>query len=141
MKPSYIVPEKLAKRIGGQVPIIWAPVPLLVFRQEDRGKGAHNIGTCPLARLSLLSMRNHGFVFQLAIRFSFNIDLTWCPRARQEESETGAYNRDTCLIGHRSLLAMLDHQFVMELAIRLCFQYRFNLVSKSSPRGEEDRCL
>ena len=31
MKPSYIGPEELAKRIGGQVPIIWAPVPLLVF--------------------------------------------------------------------------------------------------------------
>ena len=31
-------------------------VALLVFRQEDRGTGAHNMGTCPLARLSLLSM-------------------------------------------------------------------------------------
>ena len=30
MKPSYIGPEELAKRIG-EVPIIWAPVTLLVF--------------------------------------------------------------------------------------------------------------
>ena len=51
MKPSYIGPEELAKRIGGQVPIIWAPVPLLVFRREDMGTGAHYMGTCPLARL------------------------------------------------------------------------------------------
>ena len=41
MKPSYTGPTELAKRIGGLVPIIWAPVPLLVFRQEDRGTGAH----------------------------------------------------------------------------------------------------
>ena len=43
---SSIGPEELAKRIGGQVPIIWAPVPLLVFlldgeerRGEDRRGG------------------------------------------------------------------------------------------------------
>ena len=44
--------------------IIWAPVLLLVFRQEDRGTSAHNMGTCPLARLSLLSMLKHGLVIQ-----------------------------------------------------------------------------
>ena len=32
--------------------------------QEDRGAGAHNMGACPLARLSLLSMLNHGFVIE-----------------------------------------------------------------------------
>ena len=63
--------EELAKRITGQVPIIWAPVPLLVFRQEDRGTGAHNMGTCPLARLSLLSMLNYGFIIELAMRFTY----------------------------------------------------------------------
>ena len=71
MKPPYIIPEKLAKRIGGQVPIIWAPVPLLVFRQEDRETGAHNMGASPLARLSLLSMLNHGFIIELAMRFTY----------------------------------------------------------------------
>ena len=37
--------QELAKRIRGQVPIIWAPVPLLVFRQEDRETGADNMGS------------------------------------------------------------------------------------------------
>ena len=60
-----------SKRIRGQAPIIWAPVPLLVFRQEDKGTDAHNMGTSSLARLSLLSMLNHGFVIELAMRFCF----------------------------------------------------------------------
>ena len=76
------------------MPIIWAPVPLLVFRQEDRGTGAHNMGTCPLARLSLLSMLNHGFVIEAVHGHESNI--TWSPRARQEDIGTGADNMGTC---------------------------------------------
>ena len=52
---------------GHESNITWSPR----ARQEDRGTGAHNMGTCPLARLSLLSMLNHGFVIELAIRFCF----------------------------------------------------------------------
>ena len=84
------------RRIGGQVPIIWAPVPLLVFRQEDRGTDAHNMGTCPLARLSLLSMLNLGFVIEAVHGHESNI--TWSPRARQEHRATGAHNMGTCIL-------------------------------------------
>ena len=69
-------------------------VPLLVFRQEDRGTGAHNMGTCPLARLSLLSMLNHGFVIEAVHGHESNI--TWSPRARKEDKGTGAHNMGTC---------------------------------------------
>ena len=62
-------------------------------RQEDRGTGAHNMGTCPLARLSLLSMLNHGFVIEAVHGHESNI--TWSPRARQEDRGTGAHNMGT----------------------------------------------
>ena len=82
------------------MPIIWAPVPLLVFRQEDRGTGAHNMGTCPLARLSLLSMLNHGFVIEAVHGHESNI--TWSRRARQEDRGTGAHNMGTCPLSRLS---------------------------------------
>ena len=44
------------------MPIIWAPVLLLVFRQDDRGTGAHNMGTCPLARLFIDVNAYHVFL-------------------------------------------------------------------------------
>ena len=66
------------------------PVPLL----EDRGTSAHNMGTCPLARLSLLSMLNHGFVIEAVHGHESNI--TWSRRARQEDRGTGAHNMGTC---------------------------------------------
>ena len=65
------------------MPKVWAPVSLLVFRYEDRGTGAHHMGTCPLARLSLLSMLNHGFVIE-AVHGHESI-ITWSFRARQED--------------------------------------------------------
>ena len=76
------------------MPIIWAPVPLLVFRQEDKETDAHNMGTSSLARLSLLSMLNHGFVIEAVHGHESNI--TWSPRARQEDRGTGAHNMGTC---------------------------------------------
>ena len=79
MKVTHLGHPELDKRIGGQVPIIWAPVPLLVFRQEDRGTGAHDMGTCRLARLSLLSMLNHGFVIEAVHGHEGNI--TWSRKA------------------------------------------------------------
>ena len=94
------------------MPIIWAPVPLLVFRQEDRGTGAHNMGTCPLARLSLLSTLNHGFVIEAVHGHESNI--TWSPRARQEDSGTDAHNMGTCPLARLLLLSMLNHGFVIE---------------------------
>ena len=97
------------------MPIIWAPVPLLVFRQEDRGTSAHNMGTCPLARLSLLSMLNHGFVIEAVHGHESNI--TWSPRARQEDRGTGAHNMGTCPLARLSLLSMLNHGFVIETDI------------------------
>ena len=106
------------------MPIILAPVPLLVFRQEvrslckavyghesiitwsfrarqeDKGTSAHNMGTCPLARLSLLSMLNHGFVIEAVHGHESNI--TWSPRARQEDMGTGAHNMGTCPLARLS---------------------------------------
>ena len=74
--------------------LIMAPVSLLVFRQEDRETGAHNMSTCLLARLSLLSMLNHGFVIEAVHGHESNI--TWSPRARQEDRGTSAHNMGTC---------------------------------------------
>ena len=63
-------------------------------RQDDTGTGAHNMGTCLLARLSLLSMLNHGFVIEAVHGHESNI--TWSRRARQEDRGTGAHNMGTC---------------------------------------------
>ena len=61
-----------------------APVSLLVFRQEDRDTGAHNMSTCLLARLSLLSVLNHGFVIEA--KHGHESNITWSPKARQEDN-------------------------------------------------------
>ena len=52
--------------------------------------GAHYMDTCPLARLSLLSMLNHGFGLEAVHGHESNI--TWSPKARQEDWGTGAHN-------------------------------------------------
>ena len=94
------------------MPIRWAPVPLLVFHQEDRGTGAHNMGTCPLAGLTLLSMLNHGFGLEAVHGHERNI--TWSRRARQEDRGTGAHDMGTCPLARLSLLSMRTHGFVIE---------------------------
>ena len=88
------------------MPIIWAPVPLLVFRQEDRVTIAHNMGTCPLARLALLSLLHHAFGLDAVHGHESNI--TWSPRARQEDMGTGAHNMGTCPLARLSLLSVLN---------------------------------
>ena len=39
--------ESNERRARGQVPILWAPVPLSSWRKTSKGTGAHIMGTCP----------------------------------------------------------------------------------------------
>ena len=84
---------------GHESNITWSPR----ARQEDRGTGAHNMGTCPLARLSWLSMLNHGFVIEAV--HVHESSITWWPRPRQEDRGTGAHNMGTCPLARLSLLS------------------------------------